>query len=116
MKTKNGHEVEFVDVITRRIRRQANQTMLKMRMKLKQDGLDQDGNPKYETELEPIEADTGQMEDDKIRACVLKLDGSDQDIVNRALNLPEDDFNEIMEEINKLLGETKKEQEKLKKK
>lgn len=109
IKTTNGHEVELHDQITRRIRRQANEPMNIMKMKVRQE------NGESVTEMEPLEVNTTELEDAKVKALVIKIDGK-EDVLEEFLNLPDEDCDEVMKKIAELLGETKEEQDKLKKK
>ena len=68
------------------------------------DGSDLD-NPKYQISGAVMD----QMQDKALEILVLEFNDSKEDILNRMLNLPADEYNKVLEEINLV---TKKYEEK----
>jgi len=100
LETKNGHIVEIEENINRRIRRQANEPMNKMRMTIEQ--VNGETKPKFL----PIEVNQAELENAKIRAMVKSVNKNTENVLEAMLEMKDDDFDQIMEKINELLGET----------
>ena len=96
IKTKNGSEAELKDFITGREFR-AIRNLFFSAMKSK-------GNDVVDFELDA----TLEAEEKTIEMIVVSLNGSKEDVLNKVLDLPREDYEEIMEKVNEIYGGLKK--------
>ena len=95
IKTKGGFEAELLTYITARESREI-QSVYTDEIKME---IDDNGKSKINN-INPSVANKAQ--DKTLEIIVKKVNGSDNKILDTLLDLPSEDFNEILEEINNL--------------
>lgn len=97
-KTKSGeHTAELVTFFTRRERRGIKNALFGDKQ------IEVDG--KNDVKASVNMAATDNAEDETIKVGVLQLDGSPEDVVNRFLELPDDEADEIKAKLDELTGD-----------